>query len=746
MDRHTASTRTKEELTKHGLKDWGVMITTNPDLPFLGKCMYREKKIILNAFHIDIHPDAEVVDTILHEVAHALTPGAGHNDVWATKAREIGCTNTFPCSHLDLPAHVIDAIRSGHMVEVEVEEKEIVQVVRNVKHTVTRLQDVCPDCLALGKKTVAKELFAFEHIDKDGNTVKLITLACFHILKKVIPRGTPFETMISNDWKPEVKNCQHDWPTSEEVKEAKSKQITLPPNQCRKCHEFRLFKFQIIAAQRAESGLSMQKGFGIFDDMGLGKTVEGLAIPRFHKQYHPFMVVTKSAITYQWFKQIIRWLGPDFMPQIIRTSRDYCMPGLKAYIIPYDLLRRFPREKLFKLGIKLIILDECQQIKNPDSSRTQEVRKLVSNDQATKVLPLSATPWKNRGDEFFPVLNMMDPIKFYSHQAYLDTWVEYYYQGNKRKMGGIRNPQKFREFVSGLLIRREYNEVMDEFPDVNRMKLPVQLDELQQSEYDDATSDFVKWYNDYVISGEEEKINGMEILAKLTRMRHITGLAKIPATLGFIEEFVADTDRKLVIFVHHKDVGVLLYNALLNTDKASNPDWHELASDIKEQGIRILQYTSQHTGRPEGFAIQEEFNNTKRCIMVASTLACGEGIDLQTCADTIMHERQWNPQNEDQAAPGRFRRIGQLSGVINITVPEATETVDEHLDGIVENKRAQYHDVMNKGEKPQWNEGDIAKELAQLIVRKHREKMIKAGKNPDVIKTNGKITQMAQFQ
>jgi len=740
MDRNTATKLCRDELNKHNLIDWGVGVTTDPNKSFLGICMGKDKKIILNAFHIDIHPDSEVIDTIMHEVAHAIVGTInGHNEVWQAKAKELGAS-TLPCSHLDLPAHVIDAIRSGQIVEMTVEEET--HIIRRPKYTVTRLQDMCPDCAVLGKKTVAKEKFAFEHIDKDGNTVKLITLECFHILKKIIPRGTPFETMISNDWKPEIKSCSHEWPTKEEVTEAKKIGQTLPPNQCKKCHEFKLFNFQIIGAQRAESGLSMQKGFGIFDDMGLGKTVQGLAIPKFHPKYCPFMVVTKSAITYQWFKQIIRWLGPDYMAQIIRTSKDYCMPGLKAYIIPYDLLRRFPQEKLFKLGIKLIILDECQQIKNPDSSRTQEVRKLVSNDPLTKVLPLSATPWKNRGDEFFPVLNMMDPIKFYSHQAYLDTHVEYYYHGNKRKMGGIRNPEKFKEFVGELLIRREYNEVMDEFPDVNRMKLPVQLDDLQQSEYDDATSDFVKWYNEYVISGTEEQINGIEILAKLSRMRHITGLAKIPATLTFMEQFLEDTDRKMVIFVHHKDVGQLMYRALTNTDKATNPEWYELALAIKEQGIRTFQYTSAETGKPEGFRIQEEFNSSKRAFMIASTLACGEGIDLQSCADTMMHERQWNPQNEDQAAPGRFRRIGQLSGVINITVPEAVDTVDEYLDNMVEEKRGRYHVVMNKGEVIRWSEGDIGKELGALIAAKHKEKMSRNGKVP----AKTKITQIAAFQ
>ena len=180
----------------------------------------------------------------------------------------------------------------------------------------------------------------------------------------MLPRATPFESMVSNDWKPEIRACKHEW----------------NKNKCEKCGEFKLYGFQVIGAKATEIGLASQRGFGIFDDMGLGKTVQALAVMRYHNEYTPCMVVTKSAIKFQWFKQAVRWLGPNYISQIISTSRDYLMPGLKLYIIPYDLLRRFPREKLHKLGIKLVILDECQQIKNPDSARTQEVRKLISSD------------------------------------------------------------------------------------------------------------------------------------------------------------------------------------------------------------------------------------------------------------------------------------------------------------------------------------------------------------------------------
>jgi len=144
MDRMKATTLCRNTLNQYGLTDWGVGTTTDPKHSFLGICMGKDKKIILNAFHIDIHPDSEVIDTIMHEVAHAIVGTInGHNEVWQAKAKELGAS-TLPCSHLDLPAHVIDAIRSGQIVEMTVEEET--HIIRRPKYTVTALQDMCPDC------------------------------------------------------------------------------------------------------------------------------------------------------------------------------------------------------------------------------------------------------------------------------------------------------------------------------------------------------------------------------------------------------------------------------------------------------------------------------------------------------------------------------------------------------------------------------------------------------------------------
>src|SRR5438552_8213997 len=144
MDRIIASQFTRTELNKHNLSDWKVRLTSDPNQSFLGLCSYQDKTIFLNAHHIDIHSNPDVINTIRHEIAHALTPGHSHDSVWRECAQRIGCDNTNACSHLSLPEHIIDAIRSGHIVEYEVKEEVVTNVIRTPTYKVTRHKYICP--------------------------------------------------------------------------------------------------------------------------------------------------------------------------------------------------------------------------------------------------------------------------------------------------------------------------------------------------------------------------------------------------------------------------------------------------------------------------------------------------------------------------------------------------------------------------------------------------------------------------
>jgi len=534
-------------------------------------------------------------------------------------------------------------------------------------HEVTRLQDKCEYCGKVAKELNSTLITNDEQIDEIW-----INLECGHLLIKKLSKGTPFHTLLSDDNK-------------------------------------KPYPFQVEGMRFIESALVINKGAAIFDEMGLGKTIQALGYFKFHSEALPVLFIVKSGIKFQWVKEILRWLGDEYVPQVISSSGDLVIPNLRTYIISYDLLIPKTRTRsgktinqgfdITKLSdIKTVILDECQQIKNPEAVRTQQVRRIVKDK---KVIALSGTPWKNRGSEFFTVLNMMAPMKFTSYQGFIRRWVDFYYRGQYIKQGGIKQIAQFREYIKDIAIRREIFEVMKELPDVNRTMHHCELDKLAQSTYDEEVSEFVRWYNSTVIGGEEDSFeNQTNMLAKIARMRHITGLAKIPATVEFAKEFIEETDRKLCIFVHHKDVGEILYN--------------EISKEFSN--IRVFKLTADLSSENR-FKVQEDFNAVDKCIMIASTGAAGEGINLQSCSDAILHERQWNPQNEDQAAPGRFRRIGSTASVINVTFMTAAGTVDEIIGGIVESKRGDFHNTMNKGDMPTWSQSGLVKEIAEKIVK-----------------------------
>jgi predicted SprT family Zn-dependent metalloprotease len=57
-----------------------------------GRCSYAKQEISLSSHLVKLNGEAEVRDTLLHEIAHALAPrGAGHGLVWRTVALSIGC-------------------------------------------------------------------------------------------------------------------------------------------------------------------------------------------------------------------------------------------------------------------------------------------------------------------------------------------------------------------------------------------------------------------------------------------------------------------------------------------------------------------------------------------------------------------------------------------------------------------------------------------------------------------------------
>lgn len=79
-------------LDSHGLRDW--RFAWDNAKRRAGQCRPASKTITLSRHYVRLNLETsfdDVVDTILHEIAHALAGCEhGHNDVWKRKAAEIG--------------------------------------------------------------------------------------------------------------------------------------------------------------------------------------------------------------------------------------------------------------------------------------------------------------------------------------------------------------------------------------------------------------------------------------------------------------------------------------------------------------------------------------------------------------------------------------------------------------------------------------------------------------------------------
>jgi predicted SprT family Zn-dependent metalloprotease len=91
MDLKILSETAAALFAEHGLVGWTFGLTASKRR--LGVCKYRRKRIEISEYYARHNPEAAVLDTLLHEIAHALAGvEAGHGPAWQAVAVRIGAT------------------------------------------------------------------------------------------------------------------------------------------------------------------------------------------------------------------------------------------------------------------------------------------------------------------------------------------------------------------------------------------------------------------------------------------------------------------------------------------------------------------------------------------------------------------------------------------------------------------------------------------------------------------------------
>ena len=444
----------------------------------------------------------------------------------------------------------------------------------------------------------------------------------------------------------------------------------------------------------------------IADEMGLGKTVQALAfLWRMKDKALPVLIVTKSTLKYQWSHEVYRFLGENYVNQVIENKNQKPLTefGFKVVIVSFDMLRRCAwaeDEEFMKGRFKTIIIDETQNIKNPSATRTAMVRKIARHSDF--VIGLSGTPIKNNALEYFTILNIVKPERFPSYKKFEYDFVNTYSNGGYTKAGGLKDPEYFAEKTKDFIIRRTQDEVMPDLPKLNRTYRYAELGPEVEKRYAALMEKFEKAMN---AEGGIKMMGEGGILEYMTHMKHLTGLAKVEPVVDFVTDFLMQCDRKIVIFRHHNDVHGKIESLLCTLCTALNLDMP-------------IALTSDQSPEMRHETVMNFKNNPKARVLIASTLASGEGLNLQFCSDCIMAEQQWNPANEEQAE-ARFKRIGSEAAIINATYQIALGTIDEFLADLKASKRHIITEAMTgvKNEVP-YVEQEMMKELADIIMTK----------------------------
>jgi SNF2 family DNA or RNA helicase len=415
------------------------------------------------------------------------------------------------------------------------------------------------------------------------------------------------------------------------------------------------------------------------DDMGLGKTHQVLALlsslykSKNHKPDLPSLVVAPTSVVTAWEQKLAKYKTGLKWHVFHGKERKIPTTGNDLILTTYGLIQRDPA--LLKQNWHMVILDEAQAIKNPQTLSAQKARLL----QAKFRVVMTGTPVENSMTDLWSLMEFLLPGYLGSFERFKRLYVP------REGMPSNDQAQSVRRLVGPFLLRRTKGQVLQE--------LPEKTEEIRSCF---LTPDQQKRYNEYLSTKEVEairqglkgsgKIDYVGILAILTRLKQVCDHPELPdmtsglkdvsqldvAKSGKWESFEEIIDEalgsglKVVVFTQYLGVMDLIIREL----KSKGIGYGQIRGDTTDRGAQL-----------------RKFAEDSECkVFVCSLLAGGMGIDLTSASVCIHFDRWWNPAKENQATD-RLHRIGQTRGVqvFKLQIPG---TIEERISTIIEEKSA----------------------------------------------------------
>jgi len=494
---------------------------------------------------------------------------------------------------------------------------------------------------------------------------------------KKIPGNINFEGITATGWIADLLKQLEGRCTFEELPAPQGFQGTLRPYQV-----------------RGYSWLSFLRQWGLgaclADDMGLGKTIQTLALIQRDWQSdtkRPVLLICPTSIVSNWQKEASRFT-PELPVMvhhgIARTKgEDFRKNALKQAIVisSYALVHR-DFETLKEVPWAGVVLDEAQNIKNPETKQAKAARTFNGDYR----IALTGTPVENNVGDLWSIMEFLNP-------NFLGTQTEF----KKRFFVPIqagRDPEaveQLKHLTGPFILRRLKTDkaVIADLPEKMEMKVFCTLTKEQASLYEAVVKETIETID----STEGIQRKGM-VLATLMKLKQICNHpaqflgdnSPIPGRSGkltrlteMIEEMVEVGDRALV-FSQFAEMGEILRRHLQETFGREILFLHGAVP--KEKRDRMIErFQSNEDGPP---------------VFILSLKAGGTGLNLTRASRVVHFDRWWNPAVENQATDRAFR-IGQTK---NVQVHKflCAGTLEEKIDEMIERKKKIAEGVIGTGE------------------------------------------------
>jgi superfamily II DNA or RNA helicase len=395
------------------------------------------------------------------------------------------------------------------------------------------------------------------------------------------------------------------------------------------------------------------------DQMGLGKTIQAIAAIRLlalRGAISNCLVVVPAAVFNYWLRQLERW-GPELRTCAVHGPPDYRAAQWRmaahVHVVSYETLRSdapLARTRIWDL----VVVDEVQKIKNPESDVAGVVKRLLRR----RAWALTGTPLENRPNDLASILEFVAP------------------RLTDQPPSAPIPDRQLRHHLSNVQLRRRKEDVLQELPPKTLTDLQLVLTPDQRRSYERAEREGLIYLKQ--LGSRITIANVLELILRLKQLCNFDPESQASAKLE-------DLDERLTSLVEEGQ------RALVFSQFA---DEHYGAGAIARrlERYRPVLYTGAMSLAQRDDAIRRFQDDPSRQVMVLSLRAGGQGLNLHAASYVFHFDRWWNPAVEDQATD-RSHRLGQGQPV-HVYSYTIENSIEERIRDILVEKRELFQRIV----------------------------------------------------